>query len=395
MKKFLILIFIVCKLSLNIYPQNLLQNSNFESFNLGIYGENPFYDNEIENWYSAQGTPQVINPNNLVYLSVHTGVAAAYLSSRYIQYKDDFSNFCIEGIFQNIEFYENKRYKISFWVRNPSIDNVTLSDFYLVSANGLTNNPNEYCNIPPTYTNSQLIYHGNNLAPGDWQKITTYYTPNKNYSQLWIYPKETVIHYGMSSEFTIDDISIEDVTPNIQGSEIVCNTNSTFYLYNCPANSTVIWSHSNNLIEVQQPPHHNDPYKFIIKASSDYTSDYGWVKAKIIPNSEPYPNPIPSTEKSNITLFVMKTFWIGIPPNFYLNETNELYQGDPGISLIQHDNNWDYLVNSVSWSYSGANLTYLNGNTERADFRAGNETGAGYIYAKAENQSCLPATFCL
>jgi len=192
--------------------------------------------------------------------------------------------------------------------------------------------------------------------------------------------------HSRSSEFTIDDISVEDVSPYILGSEIVCNTNSTFYLYNCPQNCSVIWSHSNNLVEVLQPPHNNDPLKYIVKASSNYTSDYGWVKAKIIPNSIPVPITTPPDDKNEITLYAMKTFWIGIPPYFFLNGTNELYTGDPGISLIQHGNNWDYLVNSVTWTYNGAHLNYLNGNTERADFRAGNEIGVGYIYAKAENQ---------
>ncbi len=66
----------------------------------------------------------------------------------YVQYKDNITHYCSKGIFQNIELERCKLYTLSFWVRNPS-SNINLTDFYFVAANGLENNSQFGCNVPP------------------------------------------------------------------------------------------------------------------------------------------------------------------------------------------------------------------------------------------------------
>ena len=172
-----------------IFAQNLIQNGGFESITETIDEENPFYFMNVDNWYKAQGTPQVWARNiftNISNVSPHSGDVVSYMAT---EHKGVFGNYCSEGIFQNVDLLECKVYTISFWVRNPS--DRTLTDFYIAAANGLYNNSNDFCNIPPAVTDTMVIYHGENLAPGGWHYITTTFSPNKDYDQLWIYPRHT------------------------------------------------------------------------------------------------------------------------------------------------------------------------------------------------------------
>lgn len=193
------------------------------------------------------------------------------------------------------------------------------------------------------------------------------------------------LHNFITNSSILQELSY---SPEVHGTNIVCTSPETFTLLEKPRYSSVTWTHSSNLTKVSQPPHHEDPNKYIVKANSNYASEYGWVKAKITLGiwPIPFPMPAPLPIRNKQSYYFMKYFWIGIPPDFTINGTNELEPDEYGVALIQHDENWDYLVNNVDWSYTGATLTYLNGNTERADFRAGSAPGVGYIYASAENQ---------
>ncbi len=124
-----------------------------------------------------------------------------------------------------------------------------MSDYYIVAANGLENFYDAN-NVWPSFTDSMVIYHGQNLVPGGWQKITLSFIPNKDYSQLWIYPKQTIYHYYWS-EFTIDDISItESNITALNGNTVCYSGNYSFSLPNLPNNTSITWTQSSNLIYV-------------------------------------------------------------------------------------------------------------------------------------------------
>lgn len=265
----------------------------------------------------------------------------------YVQYKNNFTHYCSEGIFQNIELDACKLYELSFWVRNPSTD-ISLTDFYIVAANGLQNNSEFACNVPPNISDTMIIYHGENLAPGGWQKITTSFIPNKNYNQLWIYPRQTVYHY-YSSEFTIDDISISKANISALSGNAVCYSgNYSFSLSNLPSNSSIYWTHSNNLTYISGQG--TSIYKVRAKYSS--TSGQGWIRANVSFNDcsfsltkyiwvgrpgQPVTNPYgyPTVQMS---LGQMKSIWVtsapGNPYQYIWNITGSIEKISGGVSHV-------------------------------------------------------------
>jgi hypothetical protein len=291
------------------FAQNLIQNGGFESLNTTIQplnGVNPFYNQNVNNWYSSQGSPQVWSRNIYPYpnASPHSGDGVAFMGSEFFTNPGSFSPYYIEGIFQNISFNSCNLYKVSFWIRNPSTSNFTLTDYYIKAVNGLINNP-VFENIAINVTDFSEIYHGVNLAPGAWTYVTTTFMPQKNFSQIWIYPRNTTITPAGTNwaEFTIDDISVENISMNIAlnndpNATVICNSgNYTFTVQNFPSNvsySSITWQASSNL-----SPSSGTGSSFTVHAINSSVQGSGTVTATI---------QFPQCSKT-----ITKNIWIGKP----------------------------------------------------------------------------------
>jgi hypothetical protein len=169
--------------------------------------------------------------------------------------------------------------------------------------------------------------------------------------------------------------ALEAISTNgiITGPDRVCYSNTTFSFIS-PPETVVSWTKSNN---IQYVSGQGSP-DYTIKANST-SSGPGWIQATIsCPDCEP--------------LVYRKEIWVG-RPNFTLIGESELEPYSPGVVIISDINGNpieagspnDPQISSVDWSYTGP-LDYINGDTEKAYFRASRTGGNGIIYALATNQ---------
>jgi len=106
--KFLIVSFImILDFIPGLLAQNLILNGGFENIqeitNTADW-EKPFFLLKIDNWYSAQGTPQLWARNKFIQVnaSPHTGDVVPYMVASYDSNLPDPTKYGSEGIFQNI-----------------------------------------------------------------------------------------------------------------------------------------------------------------------------------------------------------------------------------------------------------------------------------------------------
>ena len=147
--------------------------------------------------------------------------------------------------------------------------------------------------------------------------------------------------------------------PFITGASVVCTSNSTFTLHNRPSGSTVLWTHSSNLIQLGG----NTGTTYTVKAQNNYVSGNGWVK--VIVNGVEF----------------SKTFWVG-KPNFILDGDEIVDVLGPGIASLVYDQNQE--ITNVNWTHGGA-IASVTGGLIVGHFRAGSQPGFGTVYANATN----------
>lgn len=125
----------------------------------------------MNGWYYSHGTPTV---NTTAGIGGTGSIWMWSYSSRG------------EGVYSCFDFKQGRTYQICLWVRNTN--SINLGNLNIFATTGLNQPAYPAATNPiPTPTTSQLI--DNSFTHNtSWQQLVINYTPNANYSQLWIYP---------------------------------------------------------------------------------------------------------------------------------------------------------------------------------------------------------------
>lgn len=154
----------------------------------------------VNNWVASHGTPTVMGTpgvNTWAWLWSHSNTG--------------------EGIMTNFNFQAGQNYQISFRVRattNISNLNATVknSKLNIKITSGLTTTS---AYDIPNPSNAQSIWSNTVAAVGpNWQTITVPFTPNSNFTQLWLYPLMTAnsgSNGNAQIQMEVDDIAISPV----------------------------------------------------------------------------------------------------------------------------------------------------------------------------------------
>ncbi|WP_452601369.1 T9SS type A sorting domain-containing protein [Pontimicrobium sp. MEBiC06410] len=166
---------------------NLLVNGDFNQATCG--GNGAFNNGCVPNWIATDGSPSINNfsadPNAWMWSYGGNG----------------------EGIAANFDFEEGVSYSICFRIRtddrnsgDPNVaNNATVN---LVATNSVGN-------ITATPTGEYIFNDTMGGYLNTWTDISLTYTPNGNYSQLWVFPFMANASNGVSqAELSIDDIII-------------------------------------------------------------------------------------------------------------------------------------------------------------------------------------------
>jgi len=145
--------------------------------------------------------------------------------------------------------------------------------------------------------------------------------------------------------------------PYITGPSLVCTGNYTFTLSSLVSGYSVSWSSSANL--------HLSSTSGISAIFSVVSTGQGQINASIT---------APSGKVLNLT---NKAVWVGVP-SFYIYGDNDLMPNQPGMAVIYQ--NGTSVGTIESWSYYGP-LRYFKGDISKARYRAGTQSGNGFIYA--------------
>ena len=122
-----------------------------------------------------------------------------------------------EGIFVDRMFQRDVRYILTF----QTITGVQrLDNFFIKLANGLQENANcsDYSFPNVSGVQQQQVYRKTNylndvvFGGGDWETHTVLFVPNRDYSQLWIYPKKNS-NGGPDQIISVDNISLQTISP--------------------------------------------------------------------------------------------------------------------------------------------------------------------------------------
>ena len=189
MKKKCILIFISLQISV---VQG--QNSGFETNTVNICRQNagvvnPFFSNDVTEWSSANGTPQ-LNKSDCPSGQdiVHFGHYAAFLNV---------DNTNREGIFRGISVSKDESFNISIYAYGYSTTSKIIVKFTTGLVNISLSGPQFLLPVP---TSSQTIIEMN-LLPG-WQEVrVNEFIANANYNQLWIYAE--------NGNIAVDDVNVD------------------------------------------------------------------------------------------------------------------------------------------------------------------------------------------
>lgn len=141
--------------SFSLQAQQLVQNGDFEAGSSQSGSTSLFVTNAVPHWKASHGSPDIYTIN---------GNKSANLNTP-------------SGIYTSCNFEAGKTYRVQFKRAHHS-------DLYIKAANGLTaNNATQ-----PNPFQSQVIKHiPVNNANYNGMTDYVYFTPNQNYSQLWIY----------------------------------------------------------------------------------------------------------------------------------------------------------------------------------------------------------------
>ena len=153
----------------------------------------PFWDD----WKLSHGSPSCYSQNNSDVLKL----VGKYSSG-------DFNDKG-EGLFINYNFSSSRVYDIRISLSNYSGDPV---GYQLYAANGINESSNTECNEEeaPTVSSKELILEEESVYDG--LRYKNNWTPNSNYSQLWL--KSWQLYYGYNGSFYVDEIMIVDLGPN-------------------------------------------------------------------------------------------------------------------------------------------------------------------------------------
>ncbi len=163
------------------------QNGSFETVT-GTNSGDAFRLGEVPHWTRSHGSPSLVTG------APTQGARAAWMWSA-AGYG--------EGILQDYAFEAGETYEVKFWVRTNNAEGV----FFIKAANGVTYRvPNIRDRIPEA--SSEQIIFTDELDYYIWKQFTIKFTPNADYSQLWIYPFLATGGPDTQAELTIDGIQI-------------------------------------------------------------------------------------------------------------------------------------------------------------------------------------------
>jgi hypothetical protein len=197
---FLVIIAIACFSYVNA-QSNCLLNGDFVTINNNcgdLCGGYPSIAGSgtvgtcVPNWFPVEGSPQVFGTNGSVW-------NYAYIWARKMKKPDNSYEWSRESIYTEFSFRKNITYTIKFRVAgyNGSNNYATLQDnfsFYLV--NGLQPTLTNGCGGAPILnsSNSKLVVTlpGNSVS-SSFAVFTYTVTPDRDYSQLFIYPNTSAV----------------------------------------------------------------------------------------------------------------------------------------------------------------------------------------------------------
>lgn len=203
MKKFTLSLFISCLFILPGYSQNDLPNGHFYNACLtqsrlgGCYTWAPQCG---DGWVRSHGTPQM----KVFYVDPKTNQTyyTAYMWNAFGEG---------EGMFTNYTFHANQTYRISILFRQDNANGT----FWVLAANNLTNTSTACGNLIPFVPDKAGI--GAFSGPMNDVNQSLYYefTPDKDYSQIWLYPYSDGPQYSLNVIYVeISTYQLRKVSPD-------------------------------------------------------------------------------------------------------------------------------------------------------------------------------------
>jgi len=167
-------------------------NASFESLNNTSDNSRAFSRGFVNGWLQSHGTPTIINGGAPL-----QGSRAAWMWSH---------NGGGEGIVQDYNFQAGENYLVIFWVKTNNPD----GNIFVKAANGVPAGVSDRSTFPNVSSQQTIFTDGLNYP--EWKRVSIEFTPNTNFSQLWIHPYLGGRPTRGQAEFMIDGIEIIEET---------------------------------------------------------------------------------------------------------------------------------------------------------------------------------------
>lgn len=186
MKKLTFYLFISCFFILPGYAQNDLPNGHFYNACTGFTRIGACYTWSPacgDGWVRSHGTPQM----KVFHVDPKTN------QTYYVAYMWHANNLG-EGMFTNYSFQANQTYRVSILFRHDNPNGT----FWILAANNVTNTGTACGNPIPLVPDRTAIGAFSGPMNDVSQSLYFEFTPDKDYSQIWLYPFSEDIQYNLN-----------------------------------------------------------------------------------------------------------------------------------------------------------------------------------------------------
>jgi PKD repeat protein len=328
-------------------PPSCVANSDLNVTN-ATGDMNSNINTNVANWFVSHGSPSIVNNSS----PVGVNQRSILMWSR--------SNLG-EGIYTCYNFRAGVTYQVCYWVVNTTPANTGWLN--VVAANGM--NANFFPGFPvsnnvPNTTNRQII----DVLPGNnpqWTLRTVEFTPNRDYTQLWLYPNMPNPANTPNDQYDIvvDNISVS-VIPSIDLVNETIGTsfcNKELRVTGAGSSAIVNWSPSTGIISTQNEIAFVNPcitttYTATITLPQPGCAGCGSTVTKTITVTVP-----PLTVSGNTNLSCGESLNLSVSPNEICPEAVYQWTGPNGLTVNTPNL---FLAIPVSGTYS---LTVTNPQT--------------------------------
>lgn len=212
-------------------PPNCIQNGALTPVNAVTGDMNSTAARTVPGWFRSHGTPSIFGGRTNPPADVSLWMWASGGTG--------------EGIFTCYNFQQGQTYQVCLWVRNTSTQGqqqISNGTFTLEATTGLTQTT---INSPIQTPATREVMSSTAVSTANWTLLSFNYTPNQNFTQLWMYPS---FANTPQYEIQVDDIVVTRV---VQQNEITISATSqnltwcqstTMTLTGVPPEATVTWS---------------------------------------------------------------------------------------------------------------------------------------------------------